>query len=435
MAKLTSAETLDESATGLRRQVEAVPGLLVVWAGAPASLACPIPKGGVVLGRNWLAEAGVEDERASREHLRATMHAGRISVEDLGSRNGTFVDGEKIDGKITLRDGAVVRFGQTLAVPCADLTAHTAVVSASHDVVRGPSSRAVLAEVQAAAAGSSLLILGESGVGKEIYARAFHAASKRAKASFIAVNCAAVPVSLAERLFFGAKEGAYSGAKDADGYVQAAHRGTLFLDEVGELEPSLQPKLLRLLESREVMPVGGSRAESVDIAICAATNRDLRQAVTEGTFRADLYYRLAEPSVVVPPLSSRREEIPQLIALAARRVADDMRIAAKLVEACLLRRWPGNVRELLSEITQATRKARLAGDDTLGPDHLGASAGSDLVAEDVESPPPVRAGTSEFPTAELIERALSEHTGNVSRAARALGLHRSQLRRWLSRTK
>ncbi len=435
MASHKSAETLDESANQQRRATQAVPGLLVVWAGGATAVTCPVTKDGVVLGRNWFADAGIEDERASREHLRATLTAGRVSIEDLGSRNGTFVDGVRLEGRVLLRANSVVRLGQCVAILVEDLVPFTAAVTASDDVIRGPASRAVLEQVTAAAAGSSLLLLGESGVGKEIYARAFHANGKGAKGNFVAVNCAAIPVSLAERLFFGAKEGAYSGARDAEGYVQAAHRGTLFLDEIGELEPSLQPKLLRLLESREVMPVGVSRAESVDVAICAATNRDLRQAVTDGKFRDDLYYRLSEPAVVIPPLAFRREEIAHLVVMAARKVAEDTRISARFVEACLMRRWPGNVRELLSETAQAMRRARSAGETTLGPEHLSPTAGEELGSAENELNPPLRAGGSDFPASDEIERALTEHAGNVSAAARALGLHRSQLRRWLSRPK
>jgi transcriptional regulator with PAS, ATPase and Fis domain len=433
MASAKSVETLDESAHSPRAAREAVPGLLVVWSGRAVLMACPIPKGGVVLGRNWLAEAGLEDERASREHLRATWAAGRVSIEDLSSRNGTFVDGLKIEGKVVLEAASVVRMGQTIALLCDDLTRFTEAVLTHEDVVRGPASRAVLKQVTAAAASSSLLLLGESGVGKEIYARAFHANGKRAKGNFVAVNCAAIPVSLAERLFFGAKEGAYSGAKDAEGYAQAAHRGTLFLDEIGELEPSLQPKLLRLLESREVMAVGGSRADTVDVAICAATNRDLRQAVSEGKFRSDLYYRLSEPVVTVPPLASRREELSYLIAIAVRKVAPELRISAKFVEACLLRRWPGNVRELLSETAHAARQALMANEETVGPEHLSKTAGLELGPSEDEREASIRAGSSEFPADEAIERALTENGGNISAAARALGLQRGQLRRWLAR--
>ena len=148
-----------------------------------------------------------------------------------------------------------------------------------------------------------------------------HATAPESNAPFVAVNCAAIPEGLAERLLFGARKGAYSGATaDAEGYIQAANRGTLFLDEIAELDPLVQAKLLRVLETREVLPLGASRAKKVDIGICAASHRRLRDEVTAGRFREDLYFRIGRPEVQIPPLRERLDEIPWFVARELRRV-------------------------------------------------------------------------------------------------------------------
>jgi transcriptional regulator of acetoin/glycerol metabolism len=172
----------------------------------------------------------------------------------------------------------------------------------------------------------------------------------------------------------------------------------------------------------------------VDVSICAATNRDLRKLVAQGSFREDFYFRLVEPSVRLPPLRDRREEIPWLVVEAVRRIDAAIPIAAKLVEACMLRRWPGNVRELLAATSQATRRARSEGRGALKAEYLDPLAGASVTdtdpKENDESPP---RAARERPDDASIRSALESAKGNVSRAAKALGMHRSQLRRWLAR--
>jgi DNA-binding NtrC family response regulator len=274
---------------------------------------------------------------------------------------------------------------------------------------------------------SSLLISGESGTGKEIAARAFHAAEPKPGAPFIAVNCATIPKDLAERLLFGSRRGAYSGAIDASGYAQAANGGTLFLDEVAELPAEVQTKLLRMLEAREVVRLGATSPERVDVRVCAATWRDLREAVAAAGFREDLYFRIGQPEVRLPPLRERVEEIPWHI----RQVLDEspasrqLAVSAAFIEACALRRWPGNVRELRSEVRRACA-AKLADDRQLDARDLAPTAGLPFPVQ-----PPAAARV--IGVEDEIAAALRAERGNVLGAARRLGVQRNKIRRWLER--
>ena len=191
----------------------------------------------------------------------------------------------------------------------------------------------------------------------------------------VAVNCAAIPHALAQRLLFGARRGSHSGEAHAAGYVQQADGGTLFLDEIAELDLQVQAELLRVLESHEVVPLGASRPRKVDFALCSATSKDLRALVAAGALREDLYVRIATPAVTLPPLRDRPEEIPALIAheLAARSPALAPHVS--LVEQCLLRPWPGNVRELIAEL-RAAAQAAIADGHRVTAGHLAATAGS-----------------------------------------------------------
>jgi DNA-binding NtrC family response regulator len=302
---------------------------------------------------------------------------------------------------------------------------------------------------RAARHGASLHITGESGTGKELAARAFHAVGPRCGGPFVAVNCAAIPEGVAERLLFGTRKGAFSGAAvDAEGYVQAAHGGVLFLDEVAELDLTVQAKLLRALEAKEVLPLGATRPVKVDFALASATHRDLRDQVAAGKLREDLFFRIARPEIRVPPLRMRPEEIPWLVAAAlqgAEATDGAPEAHASLIEACLARAWPGNVREILAEIRAAGQQARSEGSRWVQAGHLSASAGRAFAAapapaaapaqpaEAAAQPPWVPRRTSRPPEREVIEEALRRAGGNITQAARALGVHRTQLRRWMAR--
>lgn len=446
MGNEETLETLEETPRDARRSKGVLRGLVLVFCdGAPRSIACPVRSDeGLVLGRDWLVGAGLSDDRVSKAHARVTLTRAGLVVEDLGSRNGTYVDGVRIEDKTLLGPapgadrGKILRIGSSVLIAIDDCAAFAKnPTKVTNGFVRGPKTAEMLHRIDAIAKTSgSMLVLGESGVGKENAARAFHQSGPRSRGPFVPVNCAAVPESLAERLFFGAKVGAFSGSTDADGYVRAAHKGTLFLDELGELDLTLQAKLLRLLDAREILPVGAARAETVDVAICAATNRDLRDRVGRGAFREDLYYRLAEPKVEIPPLRARPEEIAYLVHEAAKKIASELRVGAKLVEACATRTWPGNVRELLASASQAARRALAGGHDSITDEDLDPIAGT--AVERSEDGPSSRSFTDagaprSLPDDATIEKALAAQGGNVSGAAKALGVHRNQLRRWLGR--
>ncbi len=206
---------------------------------------------------------------------------------------------------------------------------------------------------------SSLLVLGETGVGKERLARAIHAEGPRAKAPFLAVNCAALPEGLLETELFGHEEGAFTGATRARrGYFELAHRGTIFLDEIGELPPHLQVKLLRVLQERRIQPIGGETSVGVDVRVMAASNRDVVADMRAGKFRADLYYRLGVVTLTVPPLRERREDIPTLVEsylehFRVRLARPVVGIEPAALEALTSYPWPGNVRELINVLERA----------------------------------------------------------------------------------
>lgn len=422
-------ETVDDGDLTAAPSLVATPGLVLVQSGAGPTLRAAAIGDGLELGRRAFAGRVLEDERVSRSHARVAFDGDRWSVTDLGSRNGTFVDGVRVRGTVHADAPRVVRIGRSLFVPVLDVRRYErASVAPRGDALVGPTLAEVWGQIERAARyGDALLITGESGVGKELAARAFHAAGPQAGGPFIAVNCAAIPEGLAERLLFGTKRGAYSGANaDADGYVQSADGGTLFLDEVAELDVAVQAKLLRMLESKEVLALGASRARTVSVRICSATH-DLRAAVASGRFREDLFFRVGRPEIRVPALRDRPEEIPWLVAAELARVRSDLTAQAALVETCILRHWPGNVRELLGEVRRAAHEALADNRDVVDARDLASTAGTTFDALNV--------ATASCPLADraTVEQALRAASGNVTRAARALGMHRNQLRRILAK--
>jgi DNA-binding NtrC family response regulator len=404
------------------------PGVVAVFAaGAPACTVLRLGDGHLEIGREVLADAGADDDAVSRSHVLVAYDGRRWTVRDLGSRNGTFVDCHRIGERVS-EQAPLIRLGRTILLGAADVRRFT--IARTNATTVGPRLRAAYDEIDGAARfGHVLHLTGESGTGKELAARRFHASGSRAGGPFVAVNCAAIPEGVAERLLFGAVRGAYSGADaSADGYVQAADHGTLFLDEIAELDASVQAKLLRVLETREVLPLGASRARSVDFGLCSATHGDLRVEAGEGRFREDLYYRVGRPHVRIPPLRERREEIPFHLERALRERQSAIGIEAALVEACMLRPWPGNIRELTAEAGLAAQRAVAAGRTSATAPDLAPTAGQPLArALDSAHAQPLA------PDRAAIESALRAQRGNVTAAARALGMHRNQLRRWLDK--
>jgi DNA-binding NtrC family response regulator len=435
------AETADATRDTTRGEARPRPGVIVAFSGASAmSLVIALGDEPLVIGRAGHGGTLLPDDRLSRNHCSIAASASGWTVRDLGSRNGTFLDGEEIHGEVAGLSPRIIRAADTLVVPCADVSAFSPTTTVD-GVVVGWHMRDALSAVERAAAGSeTLLVSGESGTGKELAARRFHQHGPNAGGPFVAVNCATIPPGLAERLLFGAKKGAYSGATaDVTGHLRAADGGVLFLDEGAELDLQVQAKLLRVLETREVVPLGATQGTHVAVRICVATHVQLRRAVSEGRFRADLYHRIAPPEVTLPSLRDRLDEMAQHIVAEIAAVAPGLAPQARLVEACMLRPWPGNVRELRRHVREAASRAVAERADRVRPEHLSPSAGQPL------GPPSSRPPRAEAPgprayvrhgeelTRAAIERALADHDGNVSRAARSLGLQRTQLYREIAR--
>jgi len=283
----------------------------------------------------------------------------------------------------------------------------------------------------------TVLITGESGTGKELIARAIHVGSHRSAATFLPYNCTTTGRDLADSQLFGHRRGSFTGAfADQPGLVRTAAGGTLFLDEIGDLPIDVQPKLLRFLEQSEIMPVGETRPQRVDVRVLAATNADLEQKVADGLFREDLYYRLSVIRIHVPPLRDRREEIPHLSTFFLREACDrlgkaDIQLSSQVLDAFAQYWWPGNVRQLKNEIQRAVAMSPSGGN--IEPAHLSPEvvatrlAGATHATTRKAVQPANLAAAIEQVERELIQATLDRTSGNISEAARTLGLTRRGL--------
>jgi transcriptional regulator with PAS, ATPase and Fis domain len=415
-APSTSTHQAPAQPEGSRRR----PALVCAF---PRPLAFPLPDSGTVLGRAWLAERGLADTEVSSGHLRFDRAGGVLRVADVGSRNGTWVNGARLAprDRVSLDDGAVLRLGRTIFVLREELQGSLDAEPPVGGLVGPYGLRSVTQELAGLAelAGSgpgNVLIEGETGVGKELLARAVAAALGRAL-PFAAVNVAGVARGVFESQMFGHVAGAFSDARIAAPGIVAAHEGgTLFLDEIGELDLDLQAKLLRLLENREVLPVGAQRPVRVDVRVVAATNRDLEAMVEEGSFRRDLFARLAMARIRLPALRERCEDLFAVAAELGRRRGDALDAAGVEVEAMerlLLAPWPGNVRELDAALAAVRRLDPAPG--------LRLWALKEVLGEG--------SGHKVALTHETVEAAIEAAGGNVSAAAEKLGVSRGKLLR------
>lgn len=291
--------------------------------------------------------------------------------------------------------------------------------SAAGPVAADPESLQLFSlAARAAASSATILVTGPSGAGKEVLARYLHDRSPRANGPFLAVNCAALPESMLEALLFGHERGAYTGAQNsAPGLFRAANGGTLFLDELGELPLLLQAKLLRVVEQREVLPLGATAPVSIDVRLVAATNRDLAAEIEAGRFRADLYWRLSVFPLALKPLVARPLDILPLAAAFLRRHPAGVALSETRLRALVGHNWPGNVRELSNLIERA---GILAGDGPILDEHLGFAA---PVAAPAGLQPKMRAHE-----ADALSLALAETGGRRREAARRLGISERALR-------
>ncbi len=433
----------------------AVPGLVLVYA---PDLACVpavilLEQGSLVLGREpspggvTLALSSV-----SRLHARVQRKHERCSVHDLGSRNGVLVRGEKVDSA-ELEAGDDVRIGDAIFVFVADgadafvgTLASGAREAPLHGAITGgPATRRIFDDLAAIARTDlPVLVRGETGTGKELVAQAVHAASGR-KGTLSAINCAAIPASLVESELFGFKKGAFTGAdRDSPGLVRSAHGGTLFLDEIGDLPLELQPKFLRLLESKEIAPVGSAKTEIVDVRIVCATHANLEALVEAKRFRADLYSRIRGYVVTLPPLRARKEDLFRLVrSLLARLGRADAEVSVAFMVALVRHDWPFNVRELFGVLRRAvalappgetldtkhlpdeivTPHARSKSSGVSGASVANKSAPADPASDAADRPP--------VPDADALRAALQAHGGNVAALARVFRRDRSLIHRWL----
>jgi transcriptional regulator with AAA-type ATPase domain len=412
--------------------------VVIVGRGAARAASRRAERGLVVL------DVRVPAATLSTAHSRLVRAGSEWVIEDLGSTNGTFVDGARIE-QSPLRDGGLFVAGRTLfsitsprmtpldAAPDVDMADLASIPG--HETLDPELAVQLGALVRLAQANVAVLVRGETGTGKELMARSAHARSGRSGA-FVAVNCGAIPATLVESTLFGHVRGAFSGAlRDEPGLFRAADGGTLFLDEIGDLAPTSQAALLRALQEREVMPVGATRAVSVHIGVVAATHRPLEAMVDEGTFRRDLYARLAGFVLDLPPLRARRLDLGVMLALLLRKLAsgrsDAVRITPAAAEALYRYDWPLNTRELEQCLARALV---LAGDGPVDLGHLPVA---------VAKPPSRRATEEDDAPAGLSQRDaklrlellghLAEHRGNLADVARAMGKARMQVHRWCKR--
>jgi DNA-binding NtrC family response regulator len=403
--------------------------------------------GSVTIGRDPDCDVRIDNRSVSRRH--AILHVGPpLRIQDLGSANGTFVRDTRSPsdtlGTHPLRrlshEANEIAIGERVnlgAVQIAVRRVRCAAGSSADDgtVVCDPAMQALYEQVTRAARSTiSVLILGETGVGKEVLARAVHDRSPRAAAPFQELNCAALPLSLLEGELFGHEKNAFTGANQARaGLLESADGGSVFLDEVGELPLPVQVKLLRVLEDHKVLRIGGRTPCKLDVRFVAATNRDLEAEMARGNFRQDLYFRLNGISFAIPPLRARIAEIAPLVerflAMACQALdrTEPLRASPQVVMYLERYTWPGNVRELRNVIERA---AVLATGDVIQPEDLPAHvtgvgradsqrAGSSLSSRDGASEP--------LPPEHAAERqrivdALAQCAGNQTRAAKLLGV-------------
>ena len=416
-------------------------GLGIVWV-HPEIRFTSFVKPSLTLGRSRECKEQLVSSQMSRRHARV-QRAGAIWVlRDEGSRNGTYHNGQRIH-EVPLAERDVVRLGDWLGVVATEIDPDHPLRSFPPVPFAGTlMGRALEVARRAAQSRLAILLIGETGTGKEVVARALHAWSGR-KGLFVPVNCAALPESLVEAELFGARKGAYTGAdRDSEGFFRAADGGTLLLDEVGDLSPRAQAKLLRVLEEGVITPLGAAHGIAVDVRVVAAAQTQLIDKVQTNQFRADLYSRLRGVELRLPCLRERREEIvPLLFAQLREQLGGRVpSIQVELLERCALYDWPLNVREL---VQVARRLAVLHGHEpTLAegclPEHMLGWASGELRTPSSEptrsQSRPARKGQAQDHREQQLRgllEALHKHEGNVSKAASAIGIARRQAYRLL----
>ena len=392
----------------------------------------------ISIGSHELNHVVLQDPSVSRFHCEILIEPSGPRLRDLDSRNGTFVDGLQVRD-VYLRAGSQIQLGTSVIrlslssnvndIPLHEQSEFGPLVGASL------SMRSVFALLaKAAATDSTVLLEGETGTGKEGAATAIHEASRRASQPLVVVDCGALPANLLESELFGHEKGAFTGAFERrHGAFAEAAGGTVFLDEIGELPLEVQPTLLRVLDSRKIRRIGGNSYEPLDVRVIAATNRDLRSAVNDGRFRADLYYRLAVLPIRLPPLRERLDDIDVLVPRLLFGLGLDPASLARLSTPAFLHElkqnpWPGNVRQLRNHLE------RCVAFDVAEP-CVDSSRRAEAHAPAVEpqSYDAARRAALERWEHGFTASALQASEGNVERAAKIAGISRAAMYRLVSR--
>jgi transcriptional regulator with GAF, ATPase, and Fis domain len=393
------------------------------------------------IGKSSDNDIVLTDDTVSRHHCELLRAPDGVHVRDLESTNGTRVDGTRIREAV-LGAGQVLKVGeveisirptqQRMEVLPSDKTSFGGAIGQSLAM------RSIFGVFERIApTDATVLLEGETGTGKDVLARSIYQLSTRAKGPFIVVDCGAVSYSLIESELFGHERGAYTGAVSSrQGAFELADNGTVFLDEIGELPLDVQPKLLRVLETKELRKVGGNKTIKTNVRVIAATKRDLGREVQAGKFREDLYFRLAVVPVTVPPLRARREDIPALVThmlRAASAVAggEPLTVSGETMQALMAHDWPGNVRELRNVLERAVYMAQATGSRELGGIALpsGGTGPQDATFhfEQGKSYRETRAKYDAEFERRYVKWLLGRHSGNVSAAAREAKMDRKHL--------
>ncbi|MCC6872943.1 MAG: sigma 54-dependent Fis family transcriptional regulator [Sandaracinaceae bacterium] len=403
----------------------------------------------ITIGRSVICNLALADKAVSGTHFEIVAEERGFLLRDLGSTNGTFV-GELLIREVWIKPGTVVRAGQSHVRFDAEKGSVDIELSAQdrfHELIgKSVRMREIFAKLEKIAPSDlTVLVRGETGTGKELVARALHAASRRKGGPLVVQDCGAIPKDLIESTLFGHERGAFTGATDRfRGSFEQADGGTIFLDEIGELDLALQPKLLRVLESREIKRVGGDRTIPINVRVVAATNRDLRQMVNDGTFREDLYYRLSVVQVDLPPLRERPEDVPLLVEhfledVGARRFPDGdkkLSVAPDAMARLTAYPWPGNIRELKNTVIRAgslsddvvlTVRDVMPSSQRTPPVTLPGGNAEQFVEEGLPFKEAKQRVLDGFEAAYL-KALLDKHGHNITRSANAAGLTRYHLR-------
>jgi transcriptional regulator with PAS, ATPase and Fis domain len=368
------------------------------------------------------------------------VEADGVQVIDLKSSNGTFISGNRVERMVVRREGTLTVGRTSLRISVFEETlgqANTQRTTFGRAIGISEGMRRLFGLLERVApTRSTVLLLGETGTGKELLAEGVHLESPRREGPFVVVDCGAVAPTLFESELFGHVKGAFTGAHTArKGAFEEAHGGTIFLDEIGELPLDLQPKLLRALERGTIRPVGDDTERNVDVRVVAATHRNLLAEVEAGRFRRDLYFRLAVVVARVPPLRERLDDLPVLVeALLKQLQRDDVSLPPSLFDRFRAHSWPGNVRELRNVLERALVEAVLHPDVASNEARAKAKAVSPAELTELEFKEAKDRLVDTF-TRDYISALFERHQGNVSAVARAAGLNRNYVRELIVRYK